>query len=400
MINLPKIAVSACLAWLFCIPASAQDHMHSENHSEHTITHPDKPQSDWDIHGHIRLDLIAIDQGGPRGGDKRFVAGMVMLSAERPLGERNDLKLNLMLSPDPFMGKRGYPLLLQSGETADGVTPLIDRQHPHDLFMNLSATLRHEFSDTLNGQVTIGWPSEIAFGPTPFMHRASGENLPTAPISHHWFDSGHIAMGVIGAGLQKGPLSLEVSRFTGREPDQRRFNLEPVRLDSTAIRLKWQLTDAVHIQGSYADLKSPEGLEPDINLKKTSLSVESEHQTAFGDINTTLAYGRKKADGGHHTSKPMEAWLAEANWAFSENWTITGRFERVHQDELAPPLTPWVAKAELGLSRRFNLNETSDLNLGLVRQWTDLPQNLKVSYGNNPSGWVGYIRFNRHFMKM
>ena len=43
-----------------------------------------------------------------------------------------------MLSLDPLMGPAGYPLLLQTGETANGVTPLIDRQHPHDLFMELA----------------------------------------------------------------------------------------------------------------------------------------------------------------------------------------------------------------------------------------------------------------------
>jgi hypothetical protein len=50
------------------------------------------------------------------------------------------LNLRAMLSPDPFMGKRGYPLLLAAGETADGTTHLVDRQHPHDLFMELSAS--------------------------------------------------------------------------------------------------------------------------------------------------------------------------------------------------------------------------------------------------------------------
>ena len=41
-----------------------------------------------------------------------------------------------MMSIEPStIGKEGYPLLLQTGETADGRTPLIDRQHPHDLFM-------------------------------------------------------------------------------------------------------------------------------------------------------------------------------------------------------------------------------------------------------------------------
>ena len=46
-----------------------------------------------------------------------------------------------MLSAEPTtIGREGYPLLLQTGETANGITPLVDRQHPHDRFMELSAS--------------------------------------------------------------------------------------------------------------------------------------------------------------------------------------------------------------------------------------------------------------------
>ena len=56
--------------------------------------------------------------------------------ASRPLGN-GTVQFRAMISPDPLMGKSGYPLLLASGETANGVDRLIDRQHPHDLFMEL-----------------------------------------------------------------------------------------------------------------------------------------------------------------------------------------------------------------------------------------------------------------------
>ena len=87
------------------------------------------------IHGYA--NLIYDDQGGPRGDSKTFSSSMLMLMGQRRLGE-GTLGLRGMLSADPLMGKDGYPLLLQTGETADGRTPLIDRQHPHDLFMELA----------------------------------------------------------------------------------------------------------------------------------------------------------------------------------------------------------------------------------------------------------------------
>jgi len=50
-------------------------------------------------------------------------------------GEEGDalFGFRVMGSIEPVMGRSGYPLLLQTGETADGTTPLLDRQHPHDV---------------------------------------------------------------------------------------------------------------------------------------------------------------------------------------------------------------------------------------------------------------------------
>lgn len=95
---------------------------------------------DWHLMGHGTLNLVYDHQGGPRGDDKAFVSGMLMGMARRPLGD-GTLQFRAMLSPEPLMGKRGYPLLLASGETADGVEHLIDRQHPHEFFMELSGSI-------------------------------------------------------------------------------------------------------------------------------------------------------------------------------------------------------------------------------------------------------------------
>ena len=77
---------------------------------------------EWTTMTHGYFNLIYDHQGGPRGGDKTFVNGMVMGMAQRQFGD-GTFGVRAMLSPDPFMGPRGYPLLLASGETADGKTP-------------------------------------------------------------------------------------------------------------------------------------------------------------------------------------------------------------------------------------------------------------------------------------
>src|ERR1700720_1794080 len=92
---------------------------------------------EWMTMIHGSANLIYDDQGGPRGGSKTFSSSMLMMMGQRPLAG-GTLGLRGMVSADALMGKDGYPLLLQTGETADGKTPLIDRQHPHDFFMELA----------------------------------------------------------------------------------------------------------------------------------------------------------------------------------------------------------------------------------------------------------------------
>ena len=193
---------------------------------------------DWSLMGHGLLNLVYDRQSGRRGDDKLFVSGMLMGLARRPLGD-GTVQFRAALSPDPLMGKRGYPLLLASGETADGVDHLIDRQHPHDFFMELSAAASQNIGPRSSIFLYAGLPGEPAFGPPAFMHREAIMDSPEAPISHHWLDSTHITFGVLTAGLVRERFKVEVSRFNGREPDQHRWNSETAPLDSTSARLSW-----------------------------------------------------------------------------------------------------------------------------------------------------------------
>ena len=123
--------------------------------------------------------------------------------AERPAGTGR-LRFTLMLSLEPAtLGADGYREIFQVGETLDDL-PLIDRQHPHDFLMQAAVVWRtplgRGYSLTLAG-APVGEP---ALGPVTFMHRASAFENPTAPLAHHTFDSTHIAMGVLTAGLDRG----------------------------------------------------------------------------------------------------------------------------------------------------------------------------------------------------
>ena len=112
----------------------------------------------------------------------------------------------------------GYPQVFQVGEAYRGLQ-ITDRQHPHDLFMQLSAAWRQPLGDRSSFTIAGGPVGEAALGPVVFMHRPSALENPNAPLSHHIFDSTHIVDGVVMAGVEYGPLAIEGSVFRGLEPD-------------------------------------------------------------------------------------------------------------------------------------------------------------------------------------
>ena len=346
---------------------------------------------DWTLMGHAILHGVYDRQGGPRGGEKAFVSGMVMGMARRPLGP-GTLQLRASLSPDPLMGRRGYPLLLAAGETANGVDPLVDRQHPHDFFMELSASYSLRLSGRAGLFVYGGLPGEPAFGPPTFMHRVAAMDSPQAPISHHWLDSTHIVFGVVTAGLVLDDMKLEASRFNGREPDQRRFDIETGPLDSTALRLSWNPARSLSLQGSWARLIGPEQLEPDEN--ETRWSASAIHTRPIGDEgwwSTTLAWGRR--DKAHDR---LDALVLESAVGL-DRWTLFARAERVETDELTRvgghhgPVYE-VGKASLGAIRDFPVARRVKLGLGGLVAFSFVPGGLRPAYGGDPQGGMLFLR--------
>ncbi|HEY0113052.1 MAG TPA: hypothetical protein VGB59_07840 [Allosphingosinicella sp.] len=347
---------------------------------------------DWMLMGHTLLNGVYDWQQGPRGGEKFFVSGMAMGMARRDFASGDVLQLRAMLSPDPLMGKRGYPLLLASGETANGVDPLIDRQHPHDLFVELSASYSARLSDRASVFIYGGLPGQPAFGPPAFMHRTSIMDSPEAPISHHWLDSTHITFGVVTAGFVYGPAKIEASRFHGREPDQHRYDIETGALDSTAIRLSLNPTRELALQGSWAHLKSPEQLEPDENQTRWSASaIYTRPLGRDGWWSSTLAWGRRSS--GH---EQLDAYLIESAAGWRE-WTLFGRAEKTENNELTSVgghhgPTYDVAKASFGLIRDFEIASRVKLGFGGLYAFNFVPDPLDPLYGRSPNGAMAFIR--------
>ena len=346
---------------------------------------------DWALMAHGVVNLIYDHQSGPRGDDKAFASGMLMGMARRPVGD-GTLQLKAMLSPDPLMGKSGYPLLLASGETANGVDRLIDRQHPHDFFMELSASLSQDIGPRSSLFVYGGLPGEPAFGPPAFMHREAILDSPEAPITHHWLDSTHISFGVLTGGIMLDRVKLEVSRFNGREPDEHRWNIETGPLDSTAMRLSWNPSRELSLQGSWGHFKDPEQLEHGVDQKRLSASALYAREIApRWKLAGTLAWGRKMVE--HHKD---DAFAAEASLKH-DNWTAFGRGEVTENRELTevehgPAYR--VGKVSLGVVRHFRIADHWSIGAGGLIAVSFVPRALAPLYGgNNPLGATGFIRF-------
>ena len=344
---------------------------------------------DWMVMLHGRALGIADSQSGPRGGSDAFGAGMVMAMATRALGNDDTLGLHAMLSIDPFMGRRGYPLLLATGETADGVNALVDRQHPHDLFMELSASLAHRLDERNSLFAYFGYPGEPALGPSAYMHRISAEDIPETPISHHWLDSTHVSFGVVTAGWVHEDWKLEVSQFTGREPDQFRFNFDPARFDSTSARLTFNPDPHWSLQISGGELKSPEQLDPGIDERRLTASATYYNQFSFGAVAATLAFGNKHLTGGTDES----AGLLEAEYKPDDAWTLFGRAETIGSDELVPgPAVRAAGKLSVGAIHDWRLADHFKLGLGGLYAFDFTPSSATDGYGGGAHGAMGFIR--------
>jgi hypothetical protein len=361
--------------------------------SEHMGLHA--MSGDWTLMAHGVVNLVYDHQSGRRGDDKAFASGMLMGIARRPLGQ-GTLQLKAMVSPDPLMGPSGYPLLLASGETANGRDRLIDRQHPHDFFMELSASVSQDIGPKSSVFVYAGLPGEPALGPPAFMHREAILDSPEAPISHHWLDSTHISFGVVTAGLVLDRVKLEVSRFNGREPDQHRWDIETGPLDSTAVRVSWNPTNTLALQGSWGHFIDPEQLEPGIDQKRLSASaLYAREIMPSWKFAGTLAWGRKVA--AHHKD---DAYVAEAS-VKHDAWTVFGRAEMTENRELVdvPEHGPAhrVGKLGLGAVRDFDLGKHFALGAGGLASLNFVPDALRPLYGgSNPIGAMGFVRLKLH----
>jgi hypothetical protein len=304
-----------------------------------------------------------------------------MVSGERPVG-RGTLTLNGMFSLEPWTIGRlvygqgifgsaqrvyaytatgqqvpvgGSPQAFQTGESYLG-SPLINYQHPHDLFMGLGATYRFAAGRAkyMLGADLVGSP---ALGPTPFMHRESARDNPSVPLTHHYMDSTHITTGVVRSGVEVGQVMFEASAFRGEEPDEDRLNIDQPRLDSWSVRGSWR-RGPWSAQVSGGRLHKPEWFEP-VDVIRLTASAGFNGTVASRPLALTAGWGQNRDVGLF----ALDGYLVEWDLQVSPSDTIYGRGESMLKEIFGLGVHP----AGL-LNHPRNFSHIDALTVGYVRE--------------------------------
>jgi hypothetical protein len=338
-------------------------------------------RAQWMLMGDGVAFVTDNHQGGPRGGDEVKSTNWWMGMASTPTSA-GQLTFIGMLSADPLTAtSHGYRELFQVGETYKGEL-IVDRQHPHDLLMQAAAVWRMPIGENAGFTIAGGPVGEPALGPVAFMHRPSAAENPAAPLAHHTLDSTHIAMEVITAAFDRGPLTIESSVFHGAEPDDNRWDLmDPGALDSWSTRVWLRPSKKWEFQASHGFLKKPEALEPD-DVRRTTGSASWFGERGNDFTAVTVAYGRNDKHGD-----AFNAFLAEATDRRG-SLSIYGRAESV-QNDVHPR-----AVGEFTVGAVHELPPWTDFEVGVGADVTfyAVPAVLRDAYGSHPISFHVFLR--------
>ena len=351
----------------------------------------------WMFHGSIfiRYDDQQLTKKTVRSGAQFDAPNWFMAMYNRQVGKNGLFNFTAMISLDPLtVTERGYPLLFQSGESYKG-QPLVDRQHPHDLFSGLSVGYTQRLNKKTDVFGYFGYPGEPAISAPTFMHREIALNDPDAPLGHHWQDATHITFGVATLGFRYDKLKLEVSDFTGREPDEHRYNFDRMRFDSYSWRLSFNPAKAWALQVSQAYIKSPEDLQPDENVWRYTASVLYASPVAVSGnyFTSSLIWGMND----YGANNKQHSVLLEGTEQLKKQ-AIYSRYEFVQKSSEELNLTDSYAnklfniqKLTIGTNRRLFTAASIEVVGGVQASVNVPPSSLQNLYGKAPMSGQVYI---------
>lgn len=392
---MPMGQMASGTAWQ---PASSPTHMWHKQAGEWLLM----------FHGDVKIGVNS--QAGPRGVTKFESQNWLMPMAYRRVG-RGTLALRGMFSFEPFtFPKPGSPQLFQTGEVYRG-EPIIDAQHPHDFFMELSAQYTLPVGERGTWYAYVAPVGEPALGPVAFMHRASASENPSAVLSHHLQDSTHISFGVLTSGITYRWLKVEGSIFNGREPDEHRYGLEFNPWNSRSVRVQLAPNDNWAMQWSYGLLKNPEQLEPG-DTRRMTASIQYNRPLTRGNWATSLIWGRNREEHDDETFK-LNGYVAESTLNFLDRNYVYTRLELVDKKDLlrhddldrlgfdhdADHPQFRIGAYTFGAARDIWTTDKLSTAIGGDFTFYSKPDTLDAIYGRRPVSYKFFIRFRPSRMK-
>ena len=355
----------------------------------------------WQLMFHGVAFVNDIQQTGPRGGDKFFSTNWFMPMAQRDVGP-GKLTVRAMLSLEPAtITDRRYPELFQTGETAFG-RPIVDGQHPHNLFMEIGAVYDWKLGEKSLLSVYAAPVGDPAIGPVAYPHRTSASEDPLAVLGHHLQDSTHISYDVVTLGYTYSMVRVEASGFHGREPGENRWNIAQGAIDSWSARLTFSPTQNWSGQFSLGTLHSPEALFPAEDQRRMTASISYNRPIARGNWASTLVWGRTRSIGGGDV---LNSYLLESTLQFLSRNAAWARIENVDRTNLLLlgeyPLPPafqeqFLARVQaytVGYDREFSFVPHFSTAAGGQATFYAAPAFLAETYGSHSMGYLVFVRF-------
>ncbi len=195
-------------------------------------------------------------------------------------------------------------------------------------------------------------------------------------------------------GFVHDKLKIDASIFTGREPDQHRWNIDKARFDSYSARISLNPTKNIAAQVSYGFLKSPEQLDPHVNTHRATASISYNKAWAGSNWQTTAAWGLNQNTPGHS----LNGGLLESAIEIKNRHVLFGRGEYVAKDDLFTPPNPKtnkvynVGKLDLGYIFEFPCIPYTLWGLGVVGSASFVPSSIRSAYGGTPLSYMVFLR--------
>jgi hypothetical protein len=353
---------------------------------------------------HYNQFLVLTSSSGPRGRTAVTAPNMWMLMLDKKTSALNTVELSWMGTTDVWtVPKNGTPELFQTGDANSVGAPFVDAQHPHS-----SPIMGLTFSDILsfgaNGEHKLTFffapRGEATAGPESFMHRASSEGNPDAPLSHHLQDVFHISSTVLGVKADIGKWSLEASTFSGVDASPTKVNLDMHTPDSFAVRANYHANSNVTVGGSVAKVKALDFVNnPELKTENEmyySAWVMTSNSLKGGTLSTASIWGQ---DDNRTSDVKLNSFLEEFMYELGKN-NFYGRLEILQRtpDQLEVQVTDgktgarWIKALTFGAERQIQSRGSMRLYAGAAVTGYSLPRDFRVVYGSTPVAAKVYLR--------